>query len=404
MKKNKTNENIDKRKLWERIVKDVEEIPFEDRDDTTLLKVASAFNNLGNYRDALENLEKIEDKETSDKDLKFYKEMGTALGRLERYEEALPYFYKYFEEEENDIQAYYEFACILGRFGRNEEAIKYLNKIDKYKGQKIDLILFCSEMGWNLIQLERYEEALKYLRIMEQAGRNDIWSNTQLGLTYIGIGEIYVGLNYLFLAEELSLTEDEENPYLLSQIGLILGSIGKNKEALEYFARAQSMGREDGWLYSQIGFNLGQLGNYEEALKFLLKAVKYEREGAWIFSQIGWCLNKLEKYKKALTYLRKAEKISEKDYWLFYQLGVAYKGQEKYKKALEYFKKIPNEVDFIGFVYLNIAEIYGKIGNKENGIEYLRKIGDNFQSDDPEFLKKYEEVENILIETQEFLF
>lgn len=396
VKNMENNENLENEKL-----------ETVERDNKTIIESAEKFNKEKEYEKALEELEIVKfngENYTLDDEIGYSLEMGITLTGLDRYEESLTYFYRYFETEDGNVRSFYEFAYALGRCGRYEEALEYLKKIENSKDRTVNIISFCSEMAWNLIQLERYEESIKYLRILREAGRDDIWSNTQHGLAYIGIGEIYTGLNYLLIAEEYCLNQGEEMPYLLSQIGLVLGSIGKNKEAVEYLERAKDMGREDAWLYSQMGFNLGQLGRYNEALSYLLKGKEMGKRSAWMYSQIGWCLNKVKRHTEAITYLIASQDISdEESSWVEYQLGLAYKGVKRYELALDHLFKAAEDIELSASINLEIAEIYALVGKKQKGIEHLKKLGEINNYNNSDITAKCQDIEELLIKTPEFI-
>ena len=67
----------------------------------------------------------------------------------------------------------------LGRLNRKEEALEYLRRVEAREEPDEDGWLN-SEIGWNLGLLDRTKEALFYLQNARATGRDDIWLNSEI--------------------------------------------------------------------------------------------------------------------------------------------------------------------------------------------------------------------------------
>ena len=64
------------------------------------------------------------------------------------------------------------------------------------------------------------------------------------------------------------LAGEEDNIWLLSQIGVTLGVIRRYEEGIEYLKKAEELGRNDIWLNSELGWQLARIEKHEEAVEY----------------------------------------------------------------------------------------------------------------------------------------
>ena len=135
-------------------------------------------------------------------------------------------------------------------------------------------IFINSEIAWNYGRLEEPhpEEALKYLNIAKELGREDEW--------------------------------------IYSQIGYQLGyNLETRKEALEHFEKALELGQNDAWIFEMRGTILLDFKRYEEALDSFKKAYDLN-DDSWYLYSIGRCLRGLGRYEEAIEVLLESRQIS----------------------------------------------------------------------------------------------
>ena len=247
----------------------------EGRNDAWInFEIAICYENLNDYEKALEYA--LISYELDKDEVNVLSEIGWLYNYMGKYEDALPFLLRAQELGRNDEGINTEIAVSLGRSGNVKEAIEKLKKsLTMVDQNDINQRIFInSELGWDYGKLEEPypEEALKYLNIAKDLGREDAW--------------------------------------LYSQIGYQLGYSSETKnEALEYFDKAIELGGNDAWIFETKGVILLDLEKYEEALESFKKAYARDNNG-WYLYAMGRCLRGLERYEEAIEILLKSRQIS----------------------------------------------------------------------------------------------
>ena len=247
----------------------------EGRNDAWInFEIAICYENLNDYEKALEYA--LISYELDKDEVNVLSEIGWLYNYMGKYEDALPFLLKAQELGRNDEGINTEIAVSLGRSGNVKEAIEKLKKsLTMVDQNDINQRIFInSELGWYYGKLEEPhpEEALKYLNIAKDLGREDAW--------------------------------------LYSQIAYQLGYNSETKnEALEYFDKAIELGGNDTWIFETKGVILLDLEKYEEALDSFKNAYDSSNNGWYLYS-MGRCLRGLERYEEAIKILLKSRQIS----------------------------------------------------------------------------------------------
>ena len=247
----------------------------EGRDSAWInFEIAICYENLDDYEKALEYA--LISYELDKDEVNVLSEIGIIYNYLGRYEDALPFLLRAKELGRDDEWLNTEIAVSLGRSGNVKEAIEKLKKtLTMVNENEINQRIFInSELAWLYGSLEepQPEEALKYLNVAKELGREDEW--------------------------------------IYSQIGYQLGyNPDKSEEALEHFEKAIELGRDDAWIFEMRGIILLNLKRYEEALESFKKAYDKDNNGWYLYS-MGRCLRGLERYEEAIEILLKSRQIS----------------------------------------------------------------------------------------------
>ena len=252
----------------------------EGRNDAWInFEIAICYENLNDYEKALEYA--LISYELDKDEVNVLSEIGWLYNYMGKYEDALPFLLRAQELGRNDEGINTEIAVSLGRSGNVKEAIEKLKKsLTMVDEDNISQKIFInSELAWLYGKLEESEleesqpeEALKYLNVAKELGREDEWIHSQIGYQ----------LGY--------------NP-------------DKSEEALEHFEKAIELGREDAWIFEMKGIILLNLKRYEEALESFKKAYDKDNNGWYLYS-MGRCLRGLERYEEAIEILLKSRQIS----------------------------------------------------------------------------------------------
>jgi len=209
-------------------------------------------------------------------DIHSLSQVGWFYDYMGKYEEGLPFLLRAEELGRDDEWINTEIAINLGRSGKTSEGIERLHKsLVMVSEEDINQRIFInSEIAWNYGRLEEphSEEALKYLNIAKELGREDAW--------------------------------------IYSQIGYQLGyNLETRKEALEHFDKALELGQNDAWIFEMRGTILLDFKRYEEALDSFKKAYDLN-DDSWYLYSMGECLRKLGRYQEAIEVLLESRQIS----------------------------------------------------------------------------------------------
>ena len=209
-------------------------------------------------------------------DIRSLSQVGWFYDYMGKYEEGLPFLLRAEELGRDDEWINTEIATNLGRSGKTSEGIERLHKsLAMVSEEDINQRIFInSEIAWNYGRLEEPhpEEALKYLNIAKELGREDEW--------------------------------------IYSQIGYQLGyNLETRKEALEHFDKALELGQNDAWIFEMRGTILLDFKRYEEALDSFKKAYDLN-DDSWYLYSMGECLRKLGRYQEAIEVLLESRQIS----------------------------------------------------------------------------------------------
>ena len=246
----------------------------EGRNDPWInVEIAMCYENLGDYEKGLEYA--LIAYELDREDIRSLSEVGWIYDCMEKYEDGLPFLLRAEELGRDDEWLNTEIAMNLGRSGKTNEALERLKKsLTMVDEDNISQKIFInSEIAW-LYSLEENqpEEALKYLNVAKDLGRDDEWLHSQIGY---------------------QLGYDPE----------------KTEEALEHFEKAIELGRADAWIFEVKGIMLLDLKRYEEALESFKKAYAEDNNGWYLYS-MGRCLRGLERYEEAIKILLESRQIS----------------------------------------------------------------------------------------------
>ena len=243
-------------------------------------EIGICYKELDKYEKALEYylLAYEEDKD----EIWLLSDIGWIYNELDKYEEALQFLLRAEELGRNDAWLNAEIGQCLGRLEKLDEGIERLKKalefLEKDKtNNTAEKIFVNSEIGWLIGKKEKSnpEEALYYLNIAKELGRDDVWINSEI-------------------AWELAYNDN------------------KSEESIKYFERAIKLGRKDEWIWSRVANVYFDLGRIEDAYNAYSKAYKLVKN-SWYICNVGRCLRKLGKYEEAVKKLLQSRKLSLKE-------------------------------------------------------------------------------------------
>ena len=268
---------------FEKIVKEIKNLP-EDKLDMKLISVLSrAYINLEDFENALNaNLSfigKVKE-DVTNANIWIYSECGWICNEIRDFEQGLKYLLEAEKLGRDDEWLNTEIGQCLGKLKRAEEGLERLKKalklIEVADTENINKKIFInSEIAYLYELLENSEEALNYFYIAKDLGRNDNWIHMHLWIN-------------------------------------LEKTIGK-EEALKYFQNEIKTNDVNSSLWGSLGqIYMDMFANYEEAEKAFKNAFKYSLNPQYLYDR-SKALMSLKKYEEAIEILLELREISEQE-------------------------------------------------------------------------------------------
>ena len=278
-------------------------------------------------------------KDLGEKDIKLDLMFAYTLSKMGKYEEALEYLLKLleFDEYKNDVSTNYQVAWIYSEFEKAEEALKYFFKAEELGRDDRAINI---EIGTNLARTGKILEGIDRLKIaltMEEGitSEDKIFLNSEIAFWYGELRDTENALQYLYIAKDLG----RNDAWINSQIGWNLLEKDLNK-ALEYFNIAKDLGKDDAWLNMQFGFAYSKLGEYEKAILTFKKVRETGETNSWLLYQLGLALKEYGNIEEAIETFKEELEITDYKGFGDLQLAWCYALIDEKEKAKEYFKNV----------------------------------------------------------------
>ena len=309
-------------------------------------------------------------KDLGEKDIKLDLMFAYTLSKMGKYEEALEYFLKLleFDEYKNDVSTNYQVAWIYSEFEKAEEALKYFFKAEELGRDDRAINI---EIGTNLARTGKILEGIDRLKIaltMEEGitSEDKIFLNSEIAFWYGELRDTENALQYLYIARDLG----RNDAWINSQIGWNLLEKDLNK-ALEYFNIAKDLGKDDAWLNMQFGFAYSKLGEYEKAILTFKKVREMGETNSWLLYQLGLALKEYGNIEEAIKTFKEELEITDYKGFGDLQLAWCYALIDEKEKAKEYFENVDK---YLGSSLKNDEELrkdYNTVKELINSTTYI---------------------------------
>ena len=220
--------------------------------------------------------------------------LGDALYKQARYEEALEATRVAVEQRPNHFKTHANLGVVLGKLGRFEEAETHLRRAIALNPQARGAHL---NLGNTLYKQARYEEALKAARVAVEQCPDCAQAHTTLGVTFAELGHF--------------------------------------EEAETHLRRAIALDPQAKTFHHNLGDALYKQGRYEEALEATRVAIEQDPDFFEAHINLGAILNALGRFEEAETHLRRAIALNPQDVDLFRKLAEVLTPQGRYEEAID---------------------------------------------------------------------
>jgi tetratricopeptide (TPR) repeat protein len=277
-------------------------------------------------------------------DMADYKNIGFALYKTAKYDEAEREFKKVLDSEPDNAEALFYLGLIEMMRGNENSSRQYLDRSIEVEQRLSTLV----NIGYLCTQKEWYDDAVQYLEQAKAIEPENTKVLMNLGITYYKCGEFDEAADSFLKILELS--ESQVTPYVyLSLIALKQGDRNRAQDwlekALDKFPRAVSVKNNLALLYESVD-------KYEDAERLYCQALMAQPDALIVLENLAH---------------------------LYFRLGI-------YGAAREYYERIPGDrCDFS--VLFNLGRICLSRGEKKEALslwDRARDIADEDEYIDPE--------------------
>ena len=275
------------------------------RDDLTLkLMFANTLSKMGKYEEALEYYLELLKNDKYKNDTTLNCQIGWNYGELEKPKEALKYLFKAEELGKDDRMINIDIGINLAKTGEIQEGINRLKRalIMEERITLNDKIFLNSEIAYWYGELRDVENALNYLYIAKDLGRDDAWINSQIGWNLLE-EDLKEALKYLNKAKDLG----KDDIWINRQFGFAYSKLGEYEKAISSFKKARELGANDSWLLYQLGLALKEYGNIEEAINIFKEEIEITDYQGFGDLQLAWCYALIDEKEKAKEYFKNVD-------------------------------------------------------------------------------------------------
>jgi len=195
------------------------------------------------------------------------------------------------------------------------------------------------EAGWCCNELEKFEEAVDYLKKSNPASKEDKKEKyNELGFSYLKLQDSKNAIEQY--NQTLSLFPD--NPVALRGLGNVYYEIDENyEEAILNFEKALKIDEEGSrGIYYKLGWLYNDMERYDDAISILVKAVEYDSENSGNREELGFAYYMKEEYEFAITQLNKAISLDENSELGYYYKGLCFVATNKKGDAMSMYYKL----------------------------------------------------------------
>jgi len=268
---------------------------------------------------------------------------------------------------------YYSTMTAVNR-NQAAKAINYLERMNTLGYQSGKLNWKIGELYLNKdnqFDSANFEEALKYLKIAETEGVNEL--KFKRDLAYVQLENDNFN-NAEKLYQEIIEIDPTAADYLnLARIKEVKGNLN---QAVEYYESALDLNGSQSSLYLNLGNLYQQVNDYNSAVSIYNQGIKIRNDFAPYYIGLGESYLELENFNEAKSALEKAVEINTNSYYGYYLMGQIEKERDNYNQALNYYgQSLKYNPDYVqaylaeGQIHLEREENYRAISRFSLAVE-----------------------------------
>jgi tetratricopeptide (TPR) repeat protein len=181
------------------------------------------------------------------------------------------------------------------------------------------------QLGLNLADLKRYDEAIAHLKTLLDADRSDMRAYLALGGVYASKEDYRAAANIYDEAVEKLGTPTSANWNIFYQRGIAYERLKEWPKAEPNFKKALELFPNQPQVMNYLGYSWVDMNlNLDQGLDLIRKAVDLRPSDGYIVDSLGWAYYRLGRFDEAVVELERAVSLKPDDPVLNDHLGDAY--------------------------------------------------------------------------------
>lgn len=241
------------------------------------------------------------------------------------------------------------------------------------------------QVGNELFEHGRWEEAANAYRLALQVDPEEFWSRYHLGLSLSELRRWEEAAT----AYRQAIQVDAEEFRAHYHLGQALLALKCWEQAATAYGQAIQIDPEKFWSHNDLGRALSELKRWEEAAASYRQAIQIDPEECWSHQYLGQALSKLERWEDAATAYRQAIQLKPDWYLPHCNLANVLEHLEQWQAAITHYKKgieidpdNPECLEHLGRLLLSLdrqeeaAQVYGQLIRLTSSPQLLMALGE----------------------------
>lgn len=403
-------------------------VRLEPGKEDAVLSLVTALMQLFEYEESVTVLKSLVKEKPESAVGNYY--LGKVYSQMKLYREATGYYQRALVLRPDFIQASIDMAITYEALGDYDQAINTYKAVLEDAENRAPLIQHLIQL---FIQNRRYEDALVYLKKLQEMGLATLETNRKTGLIYLELERYDEAIKIfaemlvtdpeahqirLYLADayegkgDLTRAADEFRkipatasvyPDAVGHLAFIYKEQGKGAEAISLLKQTIEANPDKLELYLSLATLDDALGYSEQALKLLLDVdARFSGDARFQF-RIGMLYDKLGKRPQSIERMKKAVELNPKDAQAHNFLGYTYAEMGiNLNEALTHIKRALEIRPDDGFFIDSLGWVYYQMKRYDDAVRYLSRAAELI-TDDPTVLEHLGDAYHALKENRQAL-
>ncbi|MCH8905389.1 MAG: tetratricopeptide repeat protein, partial [Bacteroidetes bacterium] len=169
-----------------------------------------------------------------------------------------------------------------------------------------------------------------------------------------------------------SLQLEPSMAYTHNAVGIALGKIGRNDEAITHYLNAIQLAPIWAFPYANLALIYKNRGEFEKATEYFEKALSIDSTYTSAVIGLGSIASEQYDYQVAINYYNRALDYEPENIHAMVALGTAYRKLAQFETAMSFYTKALLIDDNSPEIYYRIAELHNHRGRLEEAIKYFK--------------------------------